>query len=66
MTLTSDFQGQIWKKKLYPRNGMAYWYRTEGMWVDRKSEPLCDLELAMTLALDFQDQILKKKAVSQG
>ena len=44
MTLTLDFQGQI-LKMLYLRNGMAYWHRTKGMWVDGMLHPLCDLQL---------------------
>ena len=34
MTLTLDFQGQIFTKS-YLRNGMADWHETKGMWFDR-------------------------------
>ena len=32
-------------KSLFPRNGRTVWHGTEGMWFDRKWDPLCDLEL---------------------
>ena len=41
MTLTLDVQGQ-WLKELYSRNGMADWYRRDGMWVDLLLDPLYD------------------------
>ena len=44
MTSTLDFQGQILKKS-YLRNGMAYWYGTKGMWVDRMLDSHCDFKL---------------------
>ena len=44
MTLTLDFQGQILKKP-YPRNGITDWHEMKRMWVDRKSDPLCDFRL---------------------
>ena len=44
MTLTLDFQDQIFKK-LYLRNGMADWNGTKGMWVDRMLDSHCDFKL---------------------
>ena len=42
LTLTFDFQGQIFEMP-YPRNGMANLNWTKWMWVDRKSDPLCEI-----------------------
>ena len=44
VTLTLDFQGQIFKK-LYLRNGSVSWYGMRGTWVYRMLNPLCNLEL---------------------
>ena len=44
LTLTLDFQGQIWKM-LYLRNGRADWHGMKGMCVDRMLDPHCDFEL---------------------
>ena len=36
MSVTLDFQGQIFKK-LCPCSGVAVWYGTKAVWVDRRS-----------------------------
>ena len=59
VTLTLDFQGQILKKP-YPRNGRTYRHGTKGVWINRKSGPLCDwiLTSPITLTLDLKDRML--------
>ena len=37
------YQGQILKKP-YLKNGMADWYGTKGMWVDRMLDPCCGFQ----------------------
>ena len=43
MTLTLDFQGQIFKKS-YLRNGLADWHGIKGMWVDKMLDPCSDFQ----------------------
>ena len=46
MTLTFDFSKSGFEKSVsLARNGMADWHGTKGMWVYRKSDPLCDLDI---------------------
>ena len=44
MTLTLDFQGQIFKK-LHHRNRRADRHGTKSMWIDRESGPFCGFGL---------------------
>ena len=46
MTLTLNFQGQILKRP-YPRNGKTSSHGTKGIWVIRKSDPLCVFEFCL-------------------
>ena len=64
MTLTLDFQYGIFKM-LNPKKRMPDWHGTEGTWVDRMLDSLCEL-LAMTLTLDFQGQNLIKPYPRNG
>ena len=58
MTLTLDFQGQI-LKKMYPWSWLTDWHGMKGMWVDRKLNPLCEIDLSRDLDLGFSRSNLR-------
>ena len=55
-------RSNFWKAVSLEQGGQLTWNKRYRMWVNRKSDPLCDFELwphsPMTLTLDFKGQIL--------
>ena len=47
MTLTLDFQGQIFQL-LYFRKGLSAGHEIKGIWIDKMLDPLYDLDLDPT------------------
>ena len=52
------FKVKFWKK-LYPWSGLTDWHGMKGMWVDRKLNPLCEIDLSRDLDLGFSRSNLR-------
>ena len=53
MTLTFDFEGQIFNKKLYYKNNKVDWHGIKRIWLDRILNPCCDFKFDLIHDIDL-------------